>query len=83
MKDFDDPEPEEEEEVNEALELAKSVLSFFFSKRALQGYTLILVAYFSWKYTDFFKDPDACYKAHPTFTTTLSINNPNMPLGRI
>jgi hypothetical protein len=78
MKDYDDPEPEEEEEVNEALELAKTVLGFFFSKRAFQGYILILVGYFSWKYTDFLKDPDECYKAHPTFTTTLSIKNPNM-----
>jgi hypothetical protein len=79
MKDYDDPEPEEEEEeVNEALELAKTVLGFFFSKRAFQGYTLILVGYFSWRYTDFLKDPDECYKARPTFTTTLSIKNPNI-----
>lgn len=78
MKDFDDPEPEEKEEVNEALELAKTVLGFLFSKRALQGYTLVLVAYFSWKYTDFLKLPDECYKAQPNFTTTLSIKNPNM-----
>ena len=78
MKDYDDPEPEEEEEVNEALELVKTVLGFFFSKKAFQGYTLILVGYFSWKYTDFLKDPDECYKARPTLTTTLSINNPNM-----
>ena len=49
MKDYDDPEPEEEEEVNEALELVKTVLGFFFSKKAFQGYTLILVGYFSWK----------------------------------
>jgi hypothetical protein len=80
MKDFDDPEPEEREEVNEALELAKTVLMFFIGKRALQTYTLILVGYFSWKYTDFLKDPDECYKANPTFTTDLSINNPNMEL---
>ena len=78
MKDYDDPEPEEQEEVNEELELAKTVIGFFFSKRAFQGYILILVGYFSWKYTDFLKDPDECYKARPTFTTTLSINNPNM-----
>ena len=30
MKDYDDPEPEEEEEVNEALELAKTVLARIF-----------------------------------------------------
>jgi hypothetical protein len=78
MKDFDDPETEEKEEVNQALELAKTVLGFLFGKRALQGYALILVGYFSWKYTDFFKEPDECYKACPTFTTNLSIKNPNM-----
>jgi hypothetical protein len=79
MKDYDDdPEPEEKEEVNEALELAKLVLGFFISKRAFQSYILILVGYFSWKYTDFLKDPDECYKARPTFTTTLSIKNPNI-----
>ncbi len=77
MKDYDDPEPEEREEVNEALELIKAFLLFFISKRAFQGYTLILVGYFSWKYTDFLKDPDECYKAQPTFTTNLSIKNPN------
>ncbi len=77
MKDYDDPEPEEREEVNEAFELTKAVLLFFVSKRAFQGYILILVGYFSWKYTDFLKDPDECYKAHPTFTANLSIKNPN------
>ena len=74
MKDYDDP---EQEEINEALELAKPVLGFFVSKRAFQGYILILVGYFSWKYTDFLKDSDECYKAHPTFTANLSIKNPN------
>lgn len=78
MKDYDDPEPEEGEEVNETLELAKTVFWFLFSKRAFQGYILILVGYFSWKYTDFLKAPDECYKASPTFTANLSIKNPNM-----
>ncbi len=78
MKDYDDPEPEEKEEVNETLELAKSVLNFFFSKKVLQGYALILVAYFSWKYTDILKVPDECYKAKPKFNMTISINNPNI-----
>lgn len=77
--DFDDdPESEEEEEVNEALEQVKSVLRFLFGKRMLQAYGLVLVAFFSWKYTDFFKLPDACYEAKPKFNMTLSINNPNM-----
>lgn len=78
MKDFDDPEPEEKEEVNEALELAKTVFGFLVSKKALQAYALVMVAYFSWKYTDFFKLPDACYDARPKFNTTVSIDNPNM-----
>lgn len=78
MKDYDDPEPEEEEEVNEPLELAKACLRFLFGKRALQGYALVAIAFFSWKYTEFFKLPDACYDAKPNFNTTLSIENPNM-----
>lgn len=77
--DFDDdPEPEEKEEVNEALEQVKAALRFLYSKKMLQAYALLLIAYFSWKYTDFFKLPDACYEANPNFNATLSIENPNM-----
>jgi len=78
MMDFDDPEPEEKEEVNEPLELAKACLRFLFSKRVLQGYALVGIAFFSWKYTEFFKLPDKCYDARPNLNTTLSIENPNM-----
>jgi len=61
-----------------AFEKFKFLLKLLFSKKVLQGSALVLVALFSWKYTDFFKVPDECDKAHPTFTTALSIKNPNM-----
>jgi hypothetical protein len=61
-----------------AFEKFKFLLKLLFSKKFLQGSILLFVAFFSWKYTDFFKVPDECYKAHPTFTTALSIKNPNM-----
>ncbi len=61
-----------------ALEVTKVVLRFLFSKKVLQGLVLVLIAFFSWKYTEFFKLTDKCYDAHPKFNTTLSIKNPNM-----
>ena len=60
------------------LEELKPLARALFSKKVLQGSVLVFVAFFSWKYTDFFKLPDECYKAQPGFNTTLSINHPNM-----
>ena len=51
----------------------KFLLKILFSKKFLQGSILLFVAFLNLEVYRFLKVPDECYKAHPGFTTALSI----------